>query len=85
MKLLQTGDLHLGKSLHETSLIEDQRFMLDALAEELRGGGYGALVIAGDVYDRTIPSADAVALFSDFLVALRAGLPELDIFSYNFV
>ncbi len=80
MKLLQTGDLHLGKTLHETSLIEDQRHMLDGLRRLLANGDYAALVIAGDVYDRTVPSAEAVALFSDFLVRLKSEAPSLDIF-----
>lgn len=80
MKLLQTGDLHLGKTLHETSLIPDQRLMLEDLLTELENGRYDALAIAGDVYDRTIPPAEAVTLFGGFLVELRARLPELDVF-----
>lgn len=79
MKLLHTGDLHLGKSLHETSLVEDQKFMLRLLRNELARDSYAALIIAGDVYDRTIPPAEAVELFSDFLVALRNDFPELEI------
>jgi exonuclease SbcD len=79
MKLLHTGDLHLGKSLHEQSLLEDQRVMLDQLANELGKDRYAALVIAGDVYDRTIPGAEAVELFSDFLVTVRERHPELDV------
>jgi exonuclease SbcD len=79
MKLLHTGDLHLGKSLHEQSLLEDQRVMLDQLANELGKDRYAALVIAGDVYDRTIPGAEAVELFSDFLVTLRERYPELEV------
>jgi exonuclease SbcD len=55
MKLLHTGDLHLGKAMHEASLLDDQRAMLDALTAELGRGDYDALVIAGDVYDRTVP------------------------------
>ena len=62
MKLLHTGDLHLGKSLHESSLIEDQKIMLDQLVKALAEDDYAALIIAGDVYDRTIPSAEAVEL-----------------------
>lgn len=77
MKLLHTGDLHLGKTLHETSLLEDQKFLLDQLRRELKRDDYAALVIAGDIYDRTIPPADAVELFSDFLVRLRSEFPDL--------
>ena len=79
MKLLHTGDLHLGKSLHETSLIEDQKIMLDHLRNELARDDYAALVIAGDVYDRTVPPAEAVELFSGFLVAVRQDFPDLSI------
>ena len=79
MKLLHTGDLHLGKSLHESSLIEDQKIMLDQLVKALAEDDYAALVIAGDVYDRTIPSAEAVELFSSFLARLRREFPGLEI------
>lgn len=79
MKLLHTGDLHLGKSLHEQSLLDDQRIMLDQLALELGKDQYAALVIAGDIYDRTIPGSEAVGLFSEFLVTLRERHPDLDI------
>ena len=79
MKLLHTGDLHLGKSLHESSLIEDQKTMLDQLLEALKGDDYAALVIAGDVYDRTIPSAEAVELFSSFLARTRSECPRIEV------
>ncbi len=79
MKLLHTADWHLGKSLHETSLIEDQRHMLEALFRELGNDDYAALIVAGDVYDRTIPGTDAVELFSAFLAKVRASFPGLEI------
>lgn len=79
MKLLHTGDLHLGKSLHESSLIEDQKNMLDQLIKALAGDDYAALLIAGDVYDRTVPSAEAVGLFSSFLARVRQDNPGLEI------
>lgn len=79
MKLLHTGDLHLGKNLHETSLLDDQACMLDRLADELGRDDYAALLVAGDVYDRTVPPAEAVALFSGFLVRLRQDFPDLDV------
>ena len=79
MKLLHTGDMHLGKNLHEAPLIEDQKYMLNNLMAELARDSYAALILAGDVYDRTIPSAEAVELFSSFLVDLRHSYPELDI------
>lgn len=80
MKLLHTGDLHLGKSLHESSLLDDQKDMLDRLTDELGRDDYAALIVAGDVYDRNIPASQAVELFSDFLVNARNRYPELEIF-----
>ncbi len=54
--------------------------MLEQLVEELSRYSYDALVIAGDVYDRTIPPAEAVDLFSSFLIRLRSELPDLSVF-----
>ncbi|MDR2021151.1 MAG: exonuclease SbcCD subunit D [Treponema sp.] len=77
VKFLHTADLHLGKIFHDYSLIEDQRYMLSQLEEILSGGGYGALLIAGDVYDRSIPSPEAVALFGSFLGSVKRRCPAL--------
>lgn len=77
MKLLHTADLHLGRTFHERSLIDDQRAVLAALAAALEAGDYAALVVAGDVYDRSIPSPEAVTLLGSFLAALRARFPGL--------
>ena len=79
MKFLHTADLHLGKLLHEHSLLEDQRFLLNALLETL-DDSYDALVIAGDVYDRSIPPPDAVKLFGPFLGDLKKKHPALEVF-----
>jgi exonuclease SbcD len=80
IKFLHTADLHLGKVFHDLSLIEDQRRMLEQLADILRDESYDALVIAGDVYDRSIPPPEAVALFSSFLAALKKNRPALAVF-----
>jgi exonuclease SbcD len=77
VKFLHTADLHLGKVFHDYSLIEDQRYMLDALTGILSDPSYAALLISGDVYDRSIPSQEGVSLFSSFLVKLRAARPSL--------
>ncbi|GHV39825.1 nuclease SbcCD subunit D [Spirochaetia bacterium] len=79
IKFLHTADLHLGKIFHEQSLIEDQRFMLEGLARILEDRSYRALIIAGDVYDRSIPSPDAVKLFGSFLAGLKAKRADLEI------
>ena len=78
MKLFHLSDLHLGKRLNETSLHEDQVHILaeiHRLAEEERPD---AILIAGDVYDRSMPSAEAVLLFDDFLCRLsRLRIPVM--------
>lgn len=82
MKFLHTGDLHLGKTFYERPLIQDQQHLLEQLAGELQrdpANPYQALVIAGDVYDRAVPSPEAVELFGSFLTQLRLQLPRLHI------
>ena len=70
MKFLHISDLHFGKRLHEYSLIEDQQFWCDQLLLFLQENPHDAVIIAGDLYDRSVPSSDAVALLDDFLYAL---------------
>ena len=82
MKFLQTGDLHLGKFFYEYPLLEDQKHVLKQLLDELRaeqsaGVPYDALIIAGDVYDRSLPPAEAVQVFSDFLAEVQRTFAEL--------
>ncbi|WP_428770934.1 exonuclease subunit SbcD [Treponema sp. HNW] len=77
LTLLQTGDLHLGKIFYEHSLIEDQAFMLDALYKELTENAYDALLISGDIYDRSVPPPEAVSLFDDFLTRVHGACPSL--------
>jgi exonuclease SbcD len=79
IKFLHTADLHLGKVLHDYSLLEDQQVMLNQLREILLDTSYSALLIAGDVYDRSIPSPESVSLFSSFLENLRTARPDLAI------
>lgn len=71
MKILHTSDWHLGKILHEYSLIEDQIFLLNKLVEFIKKNHHDILIIAGDIYDRSIPSREAVKAFSNFIVNLR--------------
>jgi len=70
MKLLHLSDLHLGKRVYEMSMLEDQRAILDqALAFARRAD---VTLICGDIYDRPVPPAEAVALFGDFLARMHA-------------
>ena len=67
MKLMHLSDLHLGKRLMDVSLLEDQAYILQQILNLLDAEQPDALLIAGDVYDRANPSADAVQLLDDFL------------------
>lgn len=78
MKLLHTADLHLGKTLKGQSLIDDQEFILDEIFKIIDDAKPDAFLIAGDVYDRGIPPADAVNLFDETLNKLaEKNLPTL--------
>lgn len=67
MRFLHVADLHIGKRLYGVSLVEDQRHLLSRIADAIREERVDALVIAGDIYDKAAPSAEAVALFDAFL------------------
>lgn len=72
MKLIHLSDLHIGKRLHEASLLEDQAYILDRIADIVRREAPDGVLIAGDVYDKAVPPAEAVCLLDDFLVKLTA-------------
>ena len=72
MKLIHLSDLHLGKRLNEFSLGEDQEYILNQILQIVEAEQPDAVVIAGDVYDKAIPSVEAVSLFDEFLVRLAA-------------
>lgn len=71
MKLLHLSDLHFGKSVNGFSMIEDQRFIVGQIYELIQNESIDAVLLAGDIYDRSIPNGDAVTLFDDFLTALK--------------
>lgn len=70
MKLIHLSDLHLGKRVNDFPMLEDQAYILDRILEIIDAEQPEAVLIAGDVYDKTIPSSEAVALLDDFLVKL---------------
>ena len=70
MKLIHLSDLHIGKRVNEISMIEDQEFILHQILQIIEEEKADALLIAGDVYDKSVPSAEAVTLFDDFLCQL---------------
>ena len=75
MKFIHTGDWHIGKIVNEISMIEDQEFVLEQLVKIIEEEKPDALVIAGDIYDRSVPSVEAVSLldkvFSRILLELN--------------
>ena len=70
MKILHTSDLHIGIRIKDYSMLEEQKYILKQIVEYAEREQPDAIIIAGDIYDKTIPSAEAVALFDEFLVAL---------------
>ena len=77
MRFFHLSDLHIGKQLHHYNLREDQEAILKevvAYAKDLRPD---AIIIAGDIYDKSVPSAEAVAVFDEFLTSLSEIAPAI--------
>ena len=83
MKLIHTSDLHLGKRVYEYSMLEDQEFILKRIIHIVDSEKPDGIIIAGDIYDKSIPSAEAVQLFDDFLVQLAKRRLEVFVISGN--
>ena len=67
MKFIHTSDWHIGRQLHNQSLLDDQRHVLEQLVTLAQTEQVDALVIAGDIYDRSVPPANAVALLDEVI------------------
>lgn len=83
MKLIHLSDLHLGKRVSEFSMLEDQRYILEEILRIIDGERPDAVLIAGDIYDKPVPPAEAVGLFDDFLVRLARRETQVFIISGN--
>ena len=70
MKFIHLSDLHLGKRVNEFSMIEDQKYILLQTINIIDDEKPDAVIIAGDIYDKSIPSEEAMLLFDDFLLRL---------------
>lgn len=68
MKFLHTADLHIGKSIYEFNMLEDQRHILEEILQIAREEQVDAILLAGDIYDRSVPSTEAVQLLEWFLL-----------------
>ena len=80
MKFLHISDLHIGKRVNEFSMIEDQKYILRQIKEIALEKQVDAVMIAGDIYDKPVPSAEAVQLFDrDLLIAGKRCLQSVEI------
>ena len=70
MKLIHLSDLHLGKRVNEVSMIEDQAYILQQVLRIIKEEKAHAVMLCGDIYDKSVPSAEAVTLFDEFLSRL---------------
>ena len=83
MKLVHLSDLHLGKRVNEYSMLEDQAFILKRILNIIESEKPEIVILAGDIYDKSVPSAEAVQLFDDFLCQLAGLQTEAFIISGN--
>ena len=72
MRFLHIADLHIGKRVNGMSMLDDQRFILNQIISIVRDRQIDAVLVAGDIYDKTSPSAEAVTVFDGFLSELAA-------------
>ena len=83
MRFLHTADLHLGKQMNDLSLLEDQKAVLEQVIRIAGDEKVDAVLIAGDVYQRTSPQAEAMALFDSFVSRLAADGRKVFVISGN--
>lgn len=83
MKFIHLSDLHLGKKVNEISMLEDQRYILSRILAVVDAEEPDGILVAGDVYDRTIPSTEAMELLEQFLYAMAAQKRQVFVISGN--
>ena len=83
MKLIHLSDLHIGKRVNEFSMIEDQKHILSQILSIVDQVQPEGVILAGDIYDKSVPSAEAVQLFDDFLTKLADKNTSVFIISGN--
>ena len=71
VKFLHTADWHIGRKLQGLDLLEDQQFVLENLITEMKKINPDFLIIAGDLYDRSVPSKEATTLLQELLVKIN--------------
>ena len=77
MKFFHLSDLHIGLRLYNRDLLQDQSYIFREIVELAKEEKPDALVIAGDIYDKAIPSAEAVGVFDQFVLTLKKELPDM--------
>lgn len=70
MRLFHLSDLHIGKRVNEFSMIEDQKYILERILDLAEKEMPDGVILAGDIYDKQIPSAEAVQVFDEFITKL---------------
>jgi exonuclease SbcD len=83
VRLIHTSDWHLGRTFHRVGMLDAQARFLDDLVDVVAREKVDAVVVAGDIYDRALPSVDTVALLDDALVRLRAAGAQVILSSGN--
>ncbi|RJQ71531.1 exonuclease SbcCD subunit D [Pseudonocardiaceae bacterium YIM PH 21723] len=83
MRLLHTSDWHIGRTFHGRDLLADQREVLSGLADLVAAEGIDVVLIAGDLYDRAVPSTEAVRVCTEVLGAIRAAGAQIVLISGN--
>lgn len=83
MKFIHLSDLHLGKRVNEYSMLEDQKYILTKVIHIIDEENPDGVLIAGDIYDKTVPGAEAVQLFDDFLYRLSERKLQVFVISGN--
>ncbi len=83
MKLIHLSDLHIGKRVNEFSMLEDQKYILREIINIIDCEQPDGILIAGDIYDKSVPSSEAVQLFDDFLYRLSIRGQQVFIISGN--
>ena len=78
MKFAHLADLHLGRKVHSYSMIENQRKVLEQVVEKVIKKEVDAVILAGDIYDSSVPEAEAMEVLNEFLTSLRAA--DIEVF-----
>lgn len=83
MKFLHISDLHIGKRLHERSFLEDQKYILKEILSIAKTQKVDALLLAGDIYDKNVPTEKGVMLFDEFLTECKRAAIKIFLISGN--